>query len=144
VRSLQDECQPGLVVVRIVSYENARLPQALIMTGRWQINPIFLDAGLKTLRWLAEHQVAPDGHYRPFGSNGFWKRGTKPAWFDQHPVEAHAMICACLEAYEATGDPYWLAHSNKAFEWFHGSNDLGLALYDAQSGGAGMACISTG
>jgi hypothetical protein len=54
------------------------------------------------------------------------------------------MICACLEAYEATGDPYWLAHSNKAFEWFHGSNDLGLALYDAQSGGAGMACISTG
>jgi glycosyltransferase involved in cell wall biosynthesis len=119
----------------IVSYENARLPQALIMTGRWANQSDLLDAGLKTLRWLAEHQLAPDGHYRPFGSNGFWKRGTKPAWFDQQPVEAHAMICACLEAYEATGDPYWLAHSNKAFEWFHGSNDLGLALYDAQSGG---------
>ena len=27
------------------------------------------------------------------------------------------------------------AQANKAFEWFHGSNDLGLALYDAQSGG---------
>ena len=25
--------------------------------------------------------------------------------------------------------------AGKAFEWFHGSNDLGLALYDAQSGG---------
>ena len=45
------------------------------------------------------------------------------------------MICACLEAYEATGDQYWLARTKKAFEWFHGSNDLGLALYDAQSGG---------
>jgi len=45
------------------------------------------------------------------------------------------MICACLEAHEATGDQYWLAQANKAFEWFHGSNDLGLALYDAQSGG---------
>ena len=45
------------------------------------------------------------------------------------------MICACLEAHEATGDQYWLAQANKAFEWFHGSNDLGLAVYDAQSGG---------
>jgi glycosyltransferase involved in cell wall biosynthesis len=119
----------------IVSYENARLPQALIMTGRSANQSDLLDAGLKTLRWLAEHQVAPDGHNRPIGSNGFWKRGEEPAWFDQQPVEAHAMICACLEAHEATGDQYWLAHANKAFEWFHGSNDLGLALYDAQSGG---------
>ena len=120
---------------QIVTYENARLPQALILTGRWANQSDLLAAGLKTLRWLAEHQIAPDGHYRPIGSNGFWKRGEEPAWFDQQPVEAHAMICACLEAYEATGDQYWLAQTNKAFEWFHGSNDLGLALYDAQSGG---------
>ncbi|MGB8463957.1 MAG: hypothetical protein WCE49_03355, partial [Terrimicrobiaceae bacterium] len=59
----------------------------------------------------------------------------EPASFDQQPVEAHAMICACLEAHEATGDHYWLAHAHNAFEWFQGSNDLGLALYDAQSGG---------
>ncbi len=45
------------------------------------------------------------------------------------------MICACLEAHEATGDRYWLTHANKAFEWFQGGNDLGLPLYDAQSGG---------
>ena len=45
------------------------------------------------------------------------------------------MICACVEAYEATGDRYWLAQANKAFDWFHGSNDLGIALYDPQSGG---------
>ena len=118
-----------------VTYENARLPQALIMTGRWANQPDLLDVGLKTLRWLTKNQIAPDGHYRPIGSNGFWERGKEPAWFDQQPVEAHAMICACLEAHEATGDHYWLAHAHKAFEWFHGSNDLGLALYDAQSGG---------
>ena len=118
-----------------VTYENARLPQALILTGRWANQSDLLDAGLKALRWLAEHQIAPDGHYRPIGSNGFWKRGEEPAWFDQQPVEAHAMICACLEAHEATGDTYWLTHASKAFEWFHGGNDLGLALYDAQSGG---------
>ena len=118
-----------------VTYENARLPQALIMTGRWANQPDLRDVGLKTLRWLTENQVAPDGHYRPIGSNGFWERGKEPASFDQQPVEAHAMICACLEAHEATGDHYWLAHAHNAFEWFQGSNDLGLALYDAQSGG---------
>ncbi len=118
-----------------VTYENARLPQALIMTGRWANLPALREIGLKSLHWLAERQIAPEGHFRPIGSNGFWKRGEQPAWFDQQPVEAHATICACLEAHEATGDRYWLAHANKAFEWFHGSNDLGIALYDAQSGG---------
>ncbi|HET7237905.1 MAG TPA: glycosyltransferase, partial [Terrimicrobiaceae bacterium] len=118
-----------------VTYENARLPQALIMTGRWANLPNLREIGLKSLHWLAERQIAPEGHFRPIGSNGFWKRGEQPASFDQQPVEAHATICACLEAHEATGERYWLAQANRAFEWFHGSNDLGIALYDAQSGG---------
>ena len=118
-----------------VTYENARLPQALIMTGRWANLPTLREIGLESLHWLAERQIAPEGHFRPIGSNGFWKRGEPPASFDQHPVEAQATICACVEAYEATGDRYWLAQANKAFDWFHGSNDLGIALYDPQSGG---------
>jgi glycosyltransferase involved in cell wall biosynthesis len=119
----------------IVSYDNARLSHALILTGRWTNRSDLLEIGLRTLRWLAEHQIAPDGHFRPIGSNGFWKRGEQPASFDQQPIEAHAMICASLEAHEASGDPYWLTQAGKAFEWFHGGNDLGHALYDAQSGG---------
>jgi hypothetical protein len=118
-----------------VTYENARLPQALIMTGRWASLPTLREIGLESLHWLAERQMAPEGHFRPIGSNGFWKRGEQPASFDQQPVEAQATICACVEAYEATGDRYWLAQANKAFDWFHGSNDLGIALYDPQSGG---------
>ena len=119
----------------VVSYDNARLPLALIMTGRWGGQPELYDIGLKSLRWLIEHQIASEGHFRPIGSNGFWNRGEQPAAFDQQPVEAHATICACMEAHEATGDSYWFAQANKAFEWFQGGNDLGIALYDAQSGG---------
>ena len=119
----------------IVAYDNARLPHALIVTGRWANQPGLLDIGLKTLRWLSDKQLAPEGHFRPIGSNGFWKRGEQRASFDQQPVEAHATICACIEAHEATGDRDWLLQANKAFEWFHGGNDLGLSLYDAQSGG---------
>ena len=118
-----------------VTYDNARLPHALILTGRWASEHELLEIGLRSLRWLFENETAPEGHFRPVGSNGFWKRGEQPALFEQQPIEAHAMICASLEAYEATEDRYWLSQANKAFEWYHGGNDLGLALYDAQSGG---------
>lgn len=119
----------------IVAYDNAKIPHALIMTGRWTNQPAMLEIGLKTLNWLAHHQTAPAGHFRPVGSNGFWRRGSEPASFDQQPIEAHAMVSACLEAHGATGDDQWLGLAGRAFEWFHGGNDLGLSLYDAQSGG---------
>jgi glycosyltransferase involved in cell wall biosynthesis len=119
----------------IAAYDNARLPHALIVTGRWANQPGLLETGIKTLRWLSDKQLAPEGHFRPIGSNGFWKRGGQRASFDQQPIDAHATICACIEAYGATGDRSWLLQVNKVFEWFHGGNDLGLSLYDAQSGG---------
>ncbi len=119
----------------IVAYDNAKIPHALILSGRWMNQPRMLEVGLTSLRWLAERQTAPQGHFRPVGSNGWWQRGGEPAWFDQQPVEAHAMLCAAVEAHDASGDPYWMAMARLAFDWFLGSNDLGLALYDASTGG---------
>ena len=43
------------------------------------------------------------GHFVPIGSNGFYPRGGERARFDQQPVEAQAMVSACLEAYRITG-----------------------------------------
>jgi len=119
----------------ILSYENARLPEALIMTGRWTGNPQMLECGLESLRWLMEKQIAPAGHFRPIGSNGFWKKGQEPARFDQQPIEAAAAISACLEAFAASGDTIWRKYADAAFDWFLGVNDLGMSLYDAGSGG---------
>jgi hypothetical protein len=47
------------------------------------------------------------------------------------------MVSACLEAYRATKDPFWSNEAKRAFEWFLGRNDLGLPLYDSNSGGCG-------
>ena len=44
-------------------------------------------------------------------------------------------ISACIEAYHATGDMFWVTEARRAFEWFLGRNDLGLALYDSTTGG---------
>jgi hypothetical protein len=57
------------------------------------------------------------------------------AIFDQQPIEAQATISACIEAYHATSDAFWVAEAWHAFEWFLGRNDLGLALYDSTTGG---------
>jgi glycosyltransferase involved in cell wall biosynthesis len=117
------------------SYDNAKLSHALILSGRWANNPRALEIGLETLRWLADVKRAPAGHFRPIGSNGFYTRGEEAAEFDQQPLEAHAMVSACIEAYRATDDMYWFDQAHLAFEWFLGRNDLGLPLYDSTSGG---------
>jgi glycosyltransferase involved in cell wall biosynthesis len=118
-----------------VSYDNARLPHALILAGRWTSNGEALEIGLGSLRWLSQVQRSPGGGFRPVGSNGFFHRGQRPAEFDQQPIEAGAMVSACIEAYRTTDDRFWLDEAHLAFEWFLGRNDLGLPLYDSRSGG---------
>lgn len=117
------------------TYENARLSQALILSGRWLPDPAALEIGLNSLRWLVSIQKTQAGHFRPIGSNGFYQRDGARADFDQQPVEAQAMVSACLEASRASTDPAWLREAKRAFEWFLGRNDLGLPLYDSSTGG---------
>lgn len=115
----------------ILSYDIARLPQALIASG----TPRAVEVGLQSLAWLVAVQTAPQGHFRAIGSNGFYRKGHAPARFDQQPIEACATVSACLEAYRATQDPVWMNEARSAFEWFLGRNDLGLDLYDPATGG---------
>lgn len=117
------------------TYDNARLCQALILSGQFMPQPEALEIGLKSLRWLASIQKTQAGHFRPIGSNGFYVRDGARADFDQQPVEAQAMVSACLEAHRATQDEAWSREARRAFEWFLGRNDLGLPLYDSSTGG---------
>src|SRR3546814_4517432 len=57
-----------------------------------------------------------------------------PRPFDQQPVEAWAAIDAAAAAYDLTGDAIWLAHAQRAFRWFSGANDRGLAVADPLTG----------
>jgi hypothetical protein len=118
-----------------VTYENARLCQALILTGRSIPHEESVAVGLESLRWLALRQISPAGHFRPVGTNGFHHRNGSSAVFDQQPVEAQAMVSACLDAFDATGDEFWRREARRAFDWFLGRNDLGIPLHDPTSGG---------
>lgn len=120
-----------------LTYCNAALSHAMLLCGESIPNPELTKIGLESLGWLAELQRADtEGkHFVSIGSNGFYPRGGERARFDQQPVEAQAMVSACLEAYRITGKKSWQMEASRAFEWFLGRNDLHLPVYDATTGG---------
>ncbi|MGO8953800.1 MAG: glycosyltransferase family 4 protein [Rhodomicrobium sp.] len=117
-----------------LAYDNARLPQSLILTGISTGVPAYTDAGLRSLRWLMTLQTAPSGCFRPIGTNSFGDKRKPPKAFDQQPLEATATISACLAAWRADGNPEWRAGAARAFAWFLGSNDLSMPLADLETG----------
>ncbi len=118
-----------------LAYDNPRLSQALILTGVALHSKNYVDAGLRSLRWLMTLQTAPMGHFRPVGSASFGRSYAKPLAFDQQPLEATAAISACLSAHRADGEGFdWQGHATRAFHWFTGRNDLSTALVDFQTG----------
>ena len=120
----------------VLAYSNARLPQALIRAGMRSANDEMVSTGLEALDWLvALQRCETKGHFVPIGSQGFYSKTTERARFDQQPIEACAVVSACLEAHRASGLARWLKDAWSAFNWFLGANDLQIALYDPATGG---------
>jgi glycosyltransferase involved in cell wall biosynthesis len=119
-----------------VTYENARLCQALLASSApTRMGSEELRAsGLRSLEWLASLQRSADGYFAPIGSNGFFRKGGVRAEFDQQPIEACAMVAACLEAARVTGHRGWREEARRAFAWFLGQNQKQLALYEPTTG----------
>ena len=118
----------------VLAYDNARLSQSLIQTGVATRTPAYIEAGLRSLRWLMTIQTASSGHFRPVGTKSFGVIRQKPEAFDQQPVEASATISACLAAWQADGGAEWPTDAMRAFGWFLGENDLRTTLIDPVTG----------
>ena len=119
----------------IATYCNPVMPQALLQYGHSSNDQEALAIGLESLSWLVEIQQSDQGWIMPIGNQGFYSRGGPISYFDQQPVEVHALVSACLDAYRATQNAEWLSHATQAFEWFLGRNALGVSVYDKVTGG---------
>ena len=117
-----------------LSYDNARLSQAMLCAGVICARPDYTKAGLESLHWLLNQQCAPGGYFRAIGTKGYLSKNPPWALFDQQPLEAQATIAACKMALSLTHDHKWLNGAQAAFNWFFGANDLGLSLIDAETG----------
>ena len=120
----------------VLTYDNARLPQALLLSGQWLSDREMLQTGLRALDWLKQVQTdAKGGHFAAIGNHGWFPRGGSKARFDQQPIEAAAMVDACIEAFNCTQEDQWIAYAYRCLNWYQGENDLGVPLCDYATGG---------
>ncbi|HQY89087.1 MAG TPA: glycosyltransferase, partial [Tepidisphaeraceae bacterium] len=120
-----------------LTYDNARIPQALIVAGARLKNSAMLETGVRMLQWLADLQTNSDGQASLVGNCGWATSEGARAIFDQQPLEAAAFVEAAADAYRITGDEVWFDMSKRFYLWFYGLNDLSLPVRDPVTGGCG-------
>ena len=120
----------------VITYANARMPEALIAAGKYLNDRKMMEQGLEALNWLITVQTAGKGkHISLVGNQGWYKKGGRKSRFDQQPVDAHCLLEACYQAYEVTNDEHWRLELDRIFLWFLGKNDKIECLYDFRTGG---------
>ncbi len=115
-----------------LTYDNARIPEALIAGGAALGDNKMIDAGIRLLERLL--WVETDGDHFSFTPVGGWEMGEPRPGFDQQPVEAAAMAEACHRAWTITGNPVWKVRALRAALWLMGHNDNGAVLYETATG----------
>lgn len=119
----------------VLAYDNARLPQALLLAGKQLCDMKMIAQGLATLQWIVTRQQAPEGHFRAIGTESFGRPHRPPLPFDQQPLEAQATVDAAATAHAISRDARWLDVADNAYRWYLGQNDLSLPLATPVDGG---------
>jgi glycosyltransferase involved in cell wall biosynthesis len=119
----------------ILTYDNARLPQALIRAGDHLGRDDLTQLGLRTLAWLGDRCGLADEIVRLPGNRWQMAFDEFQTQGDEQPLDAAALVEAEIDAYKVTGDTVHAKRATTAFEWFLGRNHLGLPVYDAATGG---------
>ena len=116
-----------------LAYGNALLPEALIAGGHAIGDAAVVEEGLRLLRWLVAAETMGD-HFSFTPAAGRSPGDTRPV-FDQQPIEAGVLADACARAFAVTHDDAWLEPLRSCARWFGGMNDVGVAMFDPETGG---------
>jgi hypothetical protein len=116
----------------IMTYDNARLPEAMLRAGQALAEPSYVAVGLAALAFYGSVTLE-NGIHVPIGNNGWYARGGKRARYAQQPLEAYAMVDAQLAAFDCTGDASHVAGAELALAWYYGKNSRGITM--ANGGG---------
>lgn len=128
----------------LLTWGNAKLPEALLVAGEELEREDMLEAGLKSLRWLLDVQRGESGCLSVIGNEGWFKKGQPRAQFDQQPIEAQCLVQACIRAADITAEDKWLREAERCFQWFTGYNDVNVVMYNPETGGGHDGLKPTG
>jgi hypothetical protein len=116
-----------------ITYDNTRIPQALLEASIAWDDPKLKEFGLELLNFVLDHTFnILENHFRYIGNKGWYKKGGPRAHFDEQPIEAGSTVQACYAAYRASGLGYYRDMAKKAFAWYHGDNILRRPLFNAR------------
>ena len=118
-----------------LTYDNARLPHALLAGGVALDRDDLVETGLEALRWLGDESGLANGMLRLTGHGGRARGEPAPGTGDEQPLDASAFVEAELAAFAITGDADHGMRAQRAFDWFLGRNRLRRPLYDFATGG---------
>jgi glycosyltransferase involved in cell wall biosynthesis len=118
-----------------LAYDNARLPEALLLAGARCGDRRMIEDGLATMAWIDSVQTSREGYFRAVGTESFGAQYEPPLPFDQQPLEAWATIDAAVTALRLTDDPRWAEVADRAYRWYLGDNDLGMPIASLDDGG---------
>ena len=104
-----------------MTYDNARLPEALFRIGMALENAAFIDIARRAFEFYVSIVVI-DGTFVPIGSDGWHVRQGHRARHAQQPLEAASLVDAALAAVTATDDPRYRKIADLGLEWFFGRN----------------------
>ncbi|MBT9139761.1 MAG: Phosphatidyl-myo-inositol mannosyltransferase [Dehalococcoidia bacterium] len=116
-----------------LTYDNARLPHALLLGYRHFSEPAYLETALSALDFLIDIQYQ-EGYFDLIGNHGWYVKGGEKAVFCQQPLDAGALTEVCLLASALSGQQKYLDLAYAAFQWYLGRNRLGKALYNPSTG----------
>jgi hypothetical protein len=117
----------------LLTYDNARLPHALLLAGAVTGQTSYVQVGRRTLDFLLA-TVCADGYLDIIGNRGWYSRGGQRACFDQQPIDAAAVAEATIAAHRVLGGRRYRAAADAAANWFTGRNRTGVGLLDVVSG----------
>lgn len=118
-----------------LSYDNARLSQALLIGANALDRPELAELALESLRWLGDECGLDKDALRLPGHHGRRRGEPAPGAGDEQPLDAAALVEAELSAFAVTHDAEHGVRAIRAFEWFLGRNRLRKPLYDFATGG---------
>lgn len=110
-----------------MTYDNARLPEAMMRIGAMIGRDDFIDTGLDSLDFY-EGLCVENGVFVPIGNVGWCRRDGERARFDQQPLDAAAMVDAAFFAFDLTGREGHRRLAEIAYDWFFGRNSLNAPL----------------
>jgi len=116
-----------------LTYGNATLTEALMEEGSTLDDPQLVHDGLMLLDWLLGTETI--GGVLSLTPVGGWELGEPRPAFDQQPIEAAALADAAACAHRLTGEQRWVDVVSLAAGWFLGANDVGVSLFDPETGG---------